>query len=93
VVLGAAIVFSVVLVGMTAFFIDLGITRMRPHFLAWYSSAAFVFASFSISMMNLWGHFTNYRNPKAYDLVTVCGFNAINLIPPTRAGNALSFAS
>ena len=57
--------FAAALVGAVIFFIDLGITKMRPQFLAFYSSAAFVFVSFGISMGTIWAHLVNYRNPRA----------------------------
>jgi len=65
-VLWAAGVFALLIIGLTVFFIDLGITEMRPQFIAFYSSAAFVFLSFMISMVTIWRHFVNYRNPRAY---------------------------
>ena len=53
------------MLGLILFFVDLGITEMRPQFIAWYSSAAFVFLSFWISLMTIWAHLANYWNPYA----------------------------
>ena len=61
---GAA-TFACSAIGLVAFFIDLGITTMRPQFIAFYSSATFVFLSFTISMVTIWGHCVNNRNPRA----------------------------
>ncbi len=67
--LSGGLVFACVALGAVVFIIDLGITRMRPQFLAWYSSAAFVFTSFIISVVTIWGHFLNYRSPRAQNLI------------------------